>query len=31
MTIAIAGSLAGTLGLAGGMLSLELFFDTEVR
>ena len=31
MTIAIAGSLAGTLGLAGGMLSLDLFFDTRVR
>jgi hypothetical protein len=31
MTIAIAASLAGTLGLAGGMLSLDLFFDTHVR
>ena len=31
MTIAIAGSLAGTLGLAGGMLALEIFFDTRVR
>ena len=30
MTMAIAGSLAGTLGLSGGMLSLVLFFDTTL-
>ena len=30
MTMAIAGSLAGTLGLSGGMLSLVLFFDTSL-
>ena len=30
MTIAIAGSLAGTLGLSGGMLSLNLYFDTRL-
>ena len=30
MTIALAGSLAGTLGLSGGMLSLNLYFDTRL-
>ena len=30
MTIAIAGSLAGTLGLSGGMLSLNLYFNTRL-
>ena len=30
MTIAIAGSLAGTLGLSGGMLSLNLYFGTRL-
>ena len=30
MTMAIAGSLAGTLGLSGGMLALNLYFDTRL-
>ena len=31
MTMAIAGSLAGTLGLSGGMLSLSLNFNTRLN